>query len=146
MTTPRYSLVTEELARGRMSLAGAIGGHTVVAKLLLGHGSDEQQRRYLPRMATGELRATMALTEPRGWSDLQAMRTVARPVADGYVINGGKTWVTNARRAGLTALLRRTDPAPARRTPASRSCSSNRVRPGSRCRRTCPSSATRAAS
>src|SRR3954452_1501912 len=62
-------------------------------------------------MATGELRATMALTEPDGGSDLQALRTVARPVADGYVINGSKTWITNARRSGLTALLCKTDPA-----------------------------------
>ena len=76
---PCYALVTEELARGWMSLAGAMGGHTVVAKLLLDYGTEEQQRRYLPRMATGELRATMALTEPGGGSDLQAMRTVAAP-------------------------------------------------------------------
>ena len=56
-----------------MSLAGAMGGHTVVAKLLLAFGTDEQKERYLPRMATGEIRATMALTEPGGGSDLQAM-------------------------------------------------------------------------
>ena len=78
VTTPCYALVTEELARGWMSLAGAMGGHTVVAKLLLAFGTDEQQDAYLPRMATGELRATMALTEPGGGSDLQAMRTTAR--------------------------------------------------------------------
>ena len=66
--------------------------------------------RYLPRMATGELRATMALTEPDGGSDLQAMRTVATPVAGGYVINGSKTWITNARTSGLIALLCKTDP------------------------------------
>ena len=64
--------MTEELARGWMSLAGAMGGHTVVAKLLLTYGTEEQKDRYLPRMATGEVRATMALTEPGGGSDLQA--------------------------------------------------------------------------
>ncbi len=74
-----YAAVTEELARGWMSLAGAMGGHTVVAKLLVAFGTDEQQDRYLPRMATGEVRATMALTEPGGGSDLQAMRTTALP-------------------------------------------------------------------
>ena len=68
------SQVTEELARGWMSLAGAMGGHTVVAKLLTLFGTEEQKRTYLPRMATGEMRATMALTEPGGGSDLQAMR------------------------------------------------------------------------
>src|SRR5919109_1537623 len=84
-----YARITEELARGWMSLAGA----------------------------TGELRATMALTEPGGGSDLQAMRTTARRVkGDGevggeeYVVNGSKMWITNARRSGLTALLCKTDP------------------------------------
>ncbi|GIH25187.1 isovaleryl-CoA dehydrogenase [Acrocarpospora phusangensis] len=111
VSTPCYALITEELSRGWMSLAGAMGGHTVVAKLLLDYGTDEQKDRYLPRMATGELRATMALTEPGGGSDLQAMRTHAARTADGYVINGSKTWITNARRSGLVALLCKTDPA-----------------------------------
>ena len=110
VSTPCYALVTEELARGWMSLAGAMGGHTVVCKLLTAFGTDDQQQRYLPRLATGELRATMALTEPGGGSDLQAMRTTARGDASGYVINGSKTWITNARRADLVALLCKTDP------------------------------------
>jgi alkylation response protein AidB-like acyl-CoA dehydrogenase len=111
VSTPCYALVTEELARGWMSLAGAMGGHTVVAKLILTYGTEEQQEKYLPRLATGELRATMALTEPGGGSDLQAMRTVARREGGEYVINGSKTWISNARRAGLVALLCKTDPA-----------------------------------
>jgi len=106
-----YALVTEELARGWMSLAGAMGGHTVVAKLILTYGTDEQKQQYLPRMATGEIRATMALTEPGGGSDLQAMRTTARREDDCYVINGSKTWITNARHSQLTALMCKTDPA-----------------------------------
>ena len=124
-----------------MSLAGAMGGHTVVSKLLLAFGTKEQQDKYLPRMATGEVRATMALTEPGGGSDLQAMMTVARradnsklpPARPGsadsgkgdhpdggggsgarshnaYVINGAKTWISNARRSALIALLCKTDP------------------------------------
>ena len=111
VSTPCYALVTEELARGWMSLAGAMGGHTVVCKLLASYGTEQQRERYLPRLATGELRATMALTEPGGGSDLQAMRTVARREGAEYVINGSKTWITNARRAGLVALLCKTDPA-----------------------------------
>lgn len=110
VSLPCYVLVTEELARGWMSLAGAMGGHTVVAKLVQTFGTVEQKERYLPRMATGELRATMALTEPGGGSDLQAMRTVARRESDGYVVNGSKMWITNARRSGLIALLCKTDP------------------------------------
>ncbi|MER6178605.1 acyl-CoA dehydrogenase family protein [Streptosporangium sp. NPDC001681] len=110
VSTPCYAAVTEELARGWMSLAGAMGGHSVVAKLLVNFGTQEQQDHYLPRMTTGEIRATMALTEPGGGSDLQAMRTVARRDGDDYVINGSKTWITNARRSQLIALLCLTDP------------------------------------
>ena len=106
-----YVRVTEELARGWMSLAGAMGGHTVVASLLAEFGTDEQKRTYLPRLATGEMRATMALTEPGGGSDLQAMTTTAVSDGDDLVISGAKTFITNARRAGLIALLCKTDPA-----------------------------------
>src|SRR5271166_2647366 len=105
-----YAAVTEELARGWMSLAGAMGGHTVVAKLLVTYGTQEQKDAYLPKMATGEIRATMALTEPGGGSDLQAMRTTARRDGGEYVVNGAKTWITNARRSQLVALLCKTDP------------------------------------
>jgi len=111
VSMPCYALVTAELARGWMSLAGAMGGHTVVAKLLVAFGTPEQRDRYLPKMATGELRATMALTEPGGGSDLQAMTTTARRDGDSYVVTGSKTWITNARRSGLIALLCKTDPA-----------------------------------
>jgi alkylation response protein AidB-like acyl-CoA dehydrogenase len=111
VSMPCYALVTAELARGWMSLAGAMGGHTVVAKLLAAFGTKEQQDRYLPRMATGEIRATMALTEPGGGSDLQAMATHARRDGDSYVVNGSKTWISNARRSQLIALLCKTDPA-----------------------------------
>ena len=110
VSMPCYVQVAEELARGWMSLAGAMGGHTVVSKLLTLFGTDAQKQTYLPRMATGELRATMALTEPSGGSDLQAMYTVARRDGDEYVINGSKTWISNARRSGLIALLCKTDP------------------------------------
>jgi alkylation response protein AidB-like acyl-CoA dehydrogenase len=103
-------MVTEEIARGWMSLAGAFGGHSVVCRIIDRFGTGEQRERYLPRLATGEMRATMALTEPGGGSDLQAMRTVARRDGDGYVIDGSKTWITNARMAGVVALLCKTDP------------------------------------
>ncbi|MGW3116743.1 acyl-CoA dehydrogenase family protein [Streptomyces sp. NPDC001107] len=111
VSTPCFVLVTEELARGWMSLAGAMGGHTVVSRLLVQYGTEEQKQRYLPRLATGAVRATMALTEPGGGSDLQAMTTLARREGGEYVVNGAKTWITNSRRAGLIALLCKTDPA-----------------------------------
>jgi alkylation response protein AidB-like acyl-CoA dehydrogenase len=112
VSTECFARVTEELARGWMSLAGATGGHSVISYLIRTFGTEEQKQNYLPRMATGELRATMALTEPGGGSDLQAMRTVAKEAADGksYTINGTKTWISNARRSGLIGLLCITDP------------------------------------
>ncbi|HEX4064067.1 MAG TPA: acyl-CoA dehydrogenase family protein [Streptosporangiaceae bacterium] len=117
VSTSCYALVTEELSRGWMSLAGAMGGHTVVAKLIQSFGTEAQKDTYLPRMATGELRATMALTEPGGGSDLQAIATTARREKTGegqageYVVSGSKTWISNARNSGLVALLCKTDPA-----------------------------------
>src|SRR5947207_1482047 len=110
VSLPCYALITEELARGWMSLAGAVGGHSVVAKLLVEFGTEEQRQQYLPAMATGEVRAAMALTEAGGGSDLQALTTTARLDGDSYVINGSKMWITNARRAGMIAVLCKTDP------------------------------------
>lgn len=110
VSMPCYVQVTQELARGWMSLAGAMGGHTVVAKLISLYGTEDQRQKYLPGMASGEIRATMALTEPGGGSDLQAMTTTARADGDQLVINGAKTWISNARRSSLIALLCKTDP------------------------------------
>lgn len=92
-----FARVTEELARGWMSLAGAIGGHSVISYLIRTYGTDAQQEEYLPRMADGSVRATMALTEPDGGSDLQAMRTHAVQEGAGLVITGSKTWISNAQ-------------------------------------------------
>lgn len=110
VSMPCYVAVTEELSRGWMSLAGAMGGHTVVAKLIDSFGTDEQKNHYLPLLATGAVRATMALTEPGGGSDLQAMTTTALRDGDEYVITGSKTWISNARRSQVVALLCKTDP------------------------------------
>jgi alkylation response protein AidB-like acyl-CoA dehydrogenase len=104
-----FARVTEELARGWMSLAGAIGGHSVISYLIRTFGTDAQREAYLPRMATGAVRATMALTEPSGGSDLQAMRTYATLVDGHYEVRGSKTWISNAQHSGLIGLLCRTD-------------------------------------
>lgn len=110
VSTACFALVTEELSRGWMSLAGAMGSHSVVATLIKTFGTEEQRRTYLPRMATGEIRAAMALTEPSGGSDLQAIRTQAKENGAEWVVNGTKLWITNARQAGLLAVLCKTDP------------------------------------
>jgi alkylation response protein AidB-like acyl-CoA dehydrogenase len=128
VSTACFALVTEELARGWMSLAGAMGGHSVVARLITSHGTEEQKRRWLPELATGRVRATMALTEAAGGSDLQAIRTVATRTDDGFRLNGSKTWISNARHAGVTAVLVKTDPDA---VPPSRGVSVLLVEPGS---------------
>ena len=109
VSTACFARVTEELARGWMSLAGAIGGHSVITFLVKTFGTVEQKQRYLPRLADGSIRATMALTEPGGGSDLQNMRTFADPVDGGFSITGSKTWISNAQHSGLIGLLCITD-------------------------------------
>jgi len=128
VSTACFALVAAELARGWMSLAGTMGPHSVVCTLISAYGTEEQKKHWLPRMATGEIRGAMALTEPGGGSDLQGMRTVARRQADGsYLVSGGKTWITNARRAGVIALLCKTNPDA---SPAHRGVSLLLVEPG----------------
>lgn len=109
VSTGCFVRVTEELARGWMSLAGAIGGHSVVSYLVRTFATPQQQDKYLPAMADGSIRATMALTEPGGGSDLQAMRTTAVREDSHWVINGSKTWISNALHAQLFGLLCVTD-------------------------------------
>ena len=111
VSTPCYAAVTEELARGWMCWPARWAGTRWSPSCCSTFGTEEQKDRWLPRLATGEVRATMALTEPGGGSDLQAMRTTARRDGDAYVVNGSKTWITNARRSELVALLCKTDPA-----------------------------------
>ncbi|MGW5375750.1 acyl-CoA dehydrogenase family protein [Nocardia sp. NPDC003999] len=109
VSTACFARVTEELARGWMSLAGAIGGHSVITYLIKTFGTQEQKDRYLPKMAEGAIRATMALTEPGGGSDLQAMRTIATRDGESWSITGSKTWISNAAHSGLIGLLCVTD-------------------------------------
>lgn len=127
VSTACFARVSEELARGWVSLAGAMGSHSVIAHLIGRYGTEEQKEKYLPRMATGEIRSAMGLTEPGGGSDLQSIRSTARREGDDLVINGSKMWITNARRAGVIGLLVKTDP---QATPAHRGISIVLVEPG----------------
>jgi len=104
-----YIGVIEELAAGWMSLSGILNTHVMVATLIGTHGTDEQRRRWLPVLATGEVRAALSLSEPDAGSDTGALRCRATRDGDEYVINGTKGWVTNGARAGLVALAARTD-------------------------------------
>ena len=105
-----YALRVEELARGWMSVSGVINTHFIVAYMIRQHGTDEQKQNYLPRMATGELRGAFSMSEPELGSDVAAIRTKARPDADGnYRIDGQKMWLTNGGSSSLVAVLVRTD-------------------------------------
>ena len=105
-----YALAFEEIARAWLGAAGLIGPHSVACWLIARNGTRQQKERYLPRMATGELRSGIALTEPGAGTDLQGITTAAVRDGDHYVVNGAKTWITNARVAGVLPVLVRTGP------------------------------------
>ncbi|MDT5335082.1 MAG: hypothetical protein QOD90_587 [Mycobacterium sp.] len=105
-----YALCVEELARGWMSVSGVINTHFIVAYMIRQHGTDEQKQRFLPRMATGEVRGAFSMSEPELGSDVAAIRTKGLRNADGdYTINGQKMWLTNGGSSTLVAALVKTD-------------------------------------
>jgi alkylation response protein AidB-like acyl-CoA dehydrogenase len=105
-----YALSVIELSRGWMSVSGIINTHFIVADMIMRDGTEEQKQRFLPPMATGEMRCSFSMTEPEAGSDVQAIRTRAVRDGDDYVVNGQKMWVTNGLRSALVALLVKTDP------------------------------------
>jgi alkylation response protein AidB-like acyl-CoA dehydrogenase len=104
-----YALVVEEISRGWMSVSGIVNTHFIVAHLLIQHGTEEQRQKYLPRMATGEVRGAFSMSEPGCGSDVSAITTKAVPHGDSYVIDGQKMWLTNGGTANLVAVLVKTD-------------------------------------
>jgi alkylation response protein AidB-like acyl-CoA dehydrogenase len=106
-----YTLIVEELSRGWISISGVVNTHFIGSYLLMKFGTEEQKQKYLPRMATGELRAAFSLSEPELGSDVAAIKTSAKKVDEQtYEINGQKMWVTNGLRSGLVFVLVKTDP------------------------------------
>ena len=105
-----YALIQVELSRGWMSLSGVLNTHFISAWMIKTFGTDEQRERYLPRMATGEIRSAYSMTEPHAGSDVQAIRTRAVREGDEWVITGQKMWATNGLRAGMMTMLAVTDP------------------------------------
>ena len=107
-----YAMIVEELSRGWISISGIVNTHFIGSYLLMKFGTDEQKQKYLPKMATGEMRAAFSLSEPELGSDVAAIKTSAKKLADGeaYEINGTKMWVTNGLRSSLVFVLVRTDP------------------------------------
>jgi alkylation response protein AidB-like acyl-CoA dehydrogenase len=105
-----FAMVFEELSRGWMGLAGIIGSHSVLCDVLVRFGTEDQKQRFLPRLAKGEPRGGICLSEPNAGTDLQAITTMARHDGDTYYVTGSKMWVTNGRHGQIFLLLAKTDP------------------------------------
>lgn len=110
LSTATYAKIVERISSTWMSLSGIINSHLIMASAIQRHGTDAQKTRFLPRMASGELRGAVGFTEPDAGTDLQAIRTTARREGEHYVVNGAKTWITNSLHGGVVALLVKTDP------------------------------------
>ncbi|MGZ4487216.1 MAG: acyl-CoA dehydrogenase family protein [Nocardioides sp.] len=104
-----YALCVEEIARGWMSVSGVINTHFIVAYMLMQHGTEEQKKKYLPKMATGEVRGAFSMSEPGLGSDVSAIKTKATKTDDGYEITGQKMWLPNGGTSTLVAVLTKTD-------------------------------------
>ena len=104
-----YALCVEEIARGWMSVSGVINTHFIVAYMLMRHGTEEQKQKYLPKMATGEVRGAFSMSEPGLGSDVAAVKTKATKTDDGYELTGQKMWLTNGGSSTLVAVLAKTD-------------------------------------
>ncbi len=107
LDTVTYTRIVEELSAGWMSLTGVVNTHLICALLIRLHGTDDQKRTWLPRMATGELRGALSLSEPDAGSDTKALRCRADRDGETFVLNGTKMWVTNGERASIVALAAR---------------------------------------
>jgi alkylation response protein AidB-like acyl-CoA dehydrogenase len=105
-----YAGVCIELARGWMSLAGIINTHVLVGYAISEYGTEDQKRKYLPKLVGPEIRCALSITEPDAGSDAQAIKTHARRDGDDYIINGQKMWITNGHRAGVYLVMTKTDP------------------------------------
>jgi alkylation response protein AidB-like acyl-CoA dehydrogenase len=104
-----FAMVFEEIARGWLGLAGVLGTHSVLSDVLARFGTEEQKRRFLPRLASGEARGGIALTEPQAGTDLQGITTTAMRDGTAYRVDGSKMWITNGRHGNTFLLLARTD-------------------------------------
>src|SRR6476646_8259402 len=106
-----YALIVEELSRGWISISGIVNTHFIGSYLLMKFGTEEQTQKFLPKMATGEMRAAFSLSEPECGSDVQGIKASAKRTDDGkWELNGQKMWVTNGLRSGVVFVLMKTDP------------------------------------
>ena len=106
-----YAMIVEELSRGWISISGVVNTHFIGSYLLMKFGTDEQKDHFLPRMATGEIRAAFSLSEPEVGSDVQGIKSTASKADDGHwELNGQKMWVTNGLLSGVVFVLMKSDP------------------------------------
>ncbi len=105
-----FAMIVEELSRGWMSIVGPIGTHSVICDIVNRFGTEGQKQGFLPALASGERRGGLALSEADAGTDVQRIKTVARRVDDGYVIDGSKMWITNGRYGDTFVLAAKTDP------------------------------------
>src|ERR1700755_595931 len=109
-TFAHEAVINRELSLGGFDAFGAPLHSGIVAPYILHYGTDEQKRRWLPRLASGELVGAIAMSEPGAGSDLQGVRTTAKRSGNGYVLNGSKTFITNGQHANLIIVVAKTDP------------------------------------
>ena len=106
-----YAMIVEELSRGWISISGVVNTHFIGSYLLMKFGTEEQKDHFLPRMATGEIRAAFSLSEPEVGSDVQGIKSTAKKADSGnWELNGQKMWVTNGLLSGLVFVLAKNDP------------------------------------
>src|SRR5436189_2063448 len=105
-----YAMIVEELSRGWISISGVVNTHFIGSYLLMKFGTDEQKEYFLPKMATGEIRAAFSLSEPEVGSDVQGIKSTAKQVDGEWEISGQKMWVTNGLLSGVVFVLVKTDP------------------------------------
>jgi alkylation response protein AidB-like acyl-CoA dehydrogenase len=110
LSASTYAKIVMQISTVWMSLTGIFNSHLMMAMLVEKFGTAEQKARFLPRMAAGELRGALGLTEPDAGTDLAAIRTRAVKEGDHYVVNGTKTWISNGIEGNCCAVLVRTDP------------------------------------
>ncbi|HMK10241.1 MAG TPA: acyl-CoA dehydrogenase family protein [Acidimicrobiales bacterium] len=109
LDTSTYAQIVTQISAVWMSLTGVLNSHLMMAHLIRMFGTDDQRAWFLPKLASGELRGGLALTEPTAGTDLQAIRMTARRDGDFYVVNGTKMWITNGGHGNCLALLVKTD-------------------------------------
>jgi alkylation response protein AidB-like acyl-CoA dehydrogenase len=106
-----YAMIVEELSRGWISISGVVNTHFIGSYLLMKFGTEEQKDYFLPKMATGEIRAAFSLSEPEVGSDVQGIKASAKQDDDGnWILNGQKMWVTNGLGSGVVFVLMKNDP------------------------------------